>query len=335
MKPGRLVKRFSLASLGTVAALMAVPSGAGAATQVGETFPGATGSCDTGTALQSSSPGSPPQYAAPSAGVITAWSFHATPIAPILLKLKVAHPAGGNTFTIVGESPPKTPAGGMLSTYTDVRIAVDPGDVIGFYVESASDDAECFRSAPGFGFHFGIDQPPGSTAEYSPSALSSQMSISAVLEPDCDNDVLGDETQDTNISSCRRAAVALTCRGIPATIVGTEGNDVRTGTPGRDVMLGLEGNDILSGLAGNDVICGAKGNDTLKGGKGKDTLLGQKGSDKLKGGGGSDKLSGKKGKDTLNGGAGKDKLKGGGGNDVCIGGKASDSASKCEVEKSI
>ena len=37
----------------------------------------------------------------------------------------------------------------------------------------------------------------------------------------------------------------------------------------------------------------------------------------------------------VQGGGGKDKLKGGGGRDVCIGGKANDSASKCEVEKSI
>jgi Ca2+-binding RTX toxin-like protein len=126
-----------------------------------------------------------------------------------------------------------------------------------------------------------------------------------------------------------------TCRGLTATIVGTAGNDVLTGTPGRDVILGLEGNDALTGLGGNDVICGATGNDTLKGGKGKDTLLGQKGNDKLKGGAGNDKLSGKKGKDTLMGGGGNDKLKGGGGRDVGIGGKAHDSASKCEVEKSI
>jgi Ca2+-binding RTX toxin-like protein len=131
------------------------------------------------------------------------------------------------------------------------------------------------------------------------------------------------------------AAPGGTCKGIQATIVGTNGNDVRNGTSGRDVMLGLEGNDTLSGLAGNDVICGGTGKDNLNGGKGKDTLLGQKGSDKLKGGGGKDKLSGKKGKDNLKGGGGKDTLKGGGSKDVCIGGKANDSASKCEVEKSI
>jgi hypothetical protein len=177
-------------------AALAAPASAGAVAQIGETFPGATGSCDTGTALQSSSPRSPPQYAAPSVGVITSWSFYATPVAPTLLKLKVARPAGGNTFTIVGESPPKNPAGGVLSTYSDVRIPVEPGDVIGFYSESASDDAECFRSAPGFNFHYGIDQPPGSTTEYIPSDIVAQMSLSAVLEPDCDSDGFGDETQD-------------------------------------------------------------------------------------------------------------------------------------------
>ena len=47
-----------------------------------------------------------------------------------------------------------------------------------------------------------------------------------------------------------------TCKGIPATIIGTDGSDVRSGTPGRDVIVGLGGNDKLSGLAGNDLICG-------------------------------------------------------------------------------
>jgi RTX calcium-binding nonapeptide repeat (4 copies) len=99
-----------------------------------------------------------------------------------------------------------------------------------------------------------------------------------------------------------------TCKAKPATIVGTNGNDVRSGTPGRDVMVGQEGNDTLSGFAGKDLICGGPGKDTLKGGRGKDTLLGQKG---------------------------KDALLGGRGNDLCKGGKDKDTASKCKTEKSI
>lgn len=108
---------------------------------------------------------------------------------------------------------------------------------------------------------------------------------------------------------------APTCKGIPATIVGTAGNDFRKGTPRRDVIVGLAGSDRLSGLAGNDLICGGKGNDTLKGGLGNDNLKGQKGNDVLYGQKGNDRLSGNTGRDTLKGGPGKDTLKGGPGED--------------------
>ena len=110
-------------------------------------------------------------------------------------------------------------------------------------------------------------------------------------------------------------AAAPTCKGIRATIVGTDGNDVRKGTARRDVIVGLAGNDRLSGLAGNDLICGGRGSDTLKGGAGNDRLSGQRGNDKLYGQKGDDKLSGNAGRDTLRGGPGKDILKGGAGKD--------------------
>ena len=120
------------------------------------------------------------------------------------------------------------------------------------------------------------------------------------------------------------AATAPSCKGIPATIVGTNGNDVRKGTPGRDVIVGLAGNDKLSGLASNDLICGGSGKDTLKGGKGKDRLYGQKGEDTLKGGKGKDRLYGQKGEDTLKGAAGKDRLYGQKGKDTLKGGAGKD-----------
>jgi hypothetical protein len=103
-------------------------------------------------------------------------------------------------------------------------------------------------------------------------------------------------------------APGATCKGKPATIIGTSGDNLLTGTNGPDVIAALGGNDKASGLAGNDLICGGAGKDTLKGGPGADSLLGQ---------------------------AGKDKLKGGGAKDICKGGKGNDSAAKCEVEKSI
>jgi glucose/arabinose dehydrogenase len=111
-------------------------------------------------------------------------------------------------------------------------------------------------------------------------------------------------------------AAAPTCKGIQATIVGTEGNDVRRGTSRRDVIVGLAGDDILSGLAGNDLICGGKGNDTLRGRARHDQLIGQKGNDKLYGQKGNDKLTGKVGRDTLTGGPGKDSHAAGPGRDT-------------------
>ena len=108
--------------------------------------------------------------------------------------------------------------------------------------------------------------------------------------------IIGSLATQPGVSS-QTPAVPPTCKGKPATIVGTNGNDVRNGTPGRDVIVGLGGNDKLSGRAGNDLICGSSGKDTLKGDKGKDKLYGGAGRDTLKGGPGRDKLRGGAGRD--------------------------------------
>ncbi len=110
--------------------------------------------------------------------------------------------------------------------------------------------------------------------------------------------VTGDVGEKLRVTDTRPAPAPLsTCKGKPATIVGTEGNDVRKGTSGKDVMVGLGGNDKLSGLGGNDVICGGSGKDALNGGKGNDKLYGEAGKDTLKGGPSNDKLKGGAGKD--------------------------------------
>jgi hypothetical protein len=174
---------------------LGAPSSAGAAAQIGTTFPGPNLSCGAATVVQSTSPGG--SYAAPSAGVITSWSFHAGTTAPTLLKFKMARPAGVNTFTIVGESPPKTPAAGVLNTYTDVRIPVLAGDVIGYYTEVGPSFTGCGKADAGFAFHdHDGDVAPGTTDSYGPSSPSFQLDFSAVLEPDADNDGFGDESQD-------------------------------------------------------------------------------------------------------------------------------------------
>jgi hypothetical protein len=124
------------------------------------------------------------------------------------------------------------------------------------------------------------------------------------------------------------AAVAQVgaCNGEPATIIGTEGDDVLTGTNGRDVIAGLGGNDVINGLKGNDVICGDDGNDTINASFGEDLVFG---------GRGDDTLNGDKGEDQLFGGLGTDVLNGGVGTDICDGGIGQDTATACESTDNV
>jgi hypothetical protein len=312
-KLGRTIPAAALVAT----ALIAAPSGAGAATIIGETFTPTDGVVFCGanrTRLQTESPGG--QYSAATDGVITQWSFQAG-ATPSPMNLKVARPVSGITYTVIGESTPLvTPVANILNSYF-TRIPVKAGDIIGNYTQNQT---LCARPQAGYTLRFlGGDVKPPTQTDFTSVANGVQLDLSALLERDCDNDGLGDETQDPDLSSCAPGTTPtgpitgpggapVTCKGLNATIAGTGGNDVRTGTPGRDVIAGLGGSDTLSGIAGNDVICGGAGKDLLKGGKGKDTLLGQKG------------------KDALNGGPSRD---------LCKGGKGTDTASKCEVEKSI
>ena len=223
----------------------------------------------------------------------------------VSIRIRVVRRFDADQFTVVSSSGLEPiPAG--AGTYTfPAQLPIRSGDQVG---GEAEEDLEIVWGVDVMGAQLltYVPSPPdgGMTPAPDTAGEESELTLNVDVEPDCDDDGLGDETQDTNISSCSPP----TCKGKPATILGTEGGDVRNGTSGKDVIVGLGGNDKLSGLSGNDVICGGAGKDTLNGGKGKDTLLGQ---------------------------AGKDKLKGGGGADLCKGGKGTDTASKCEVEKSI
>ena len=103
-------------------------------------------------------------------------------------------------------------------------------------------------------------------------------------------------------------AAKATCRGLEATIVGTNASETIHGTAGRDVIVAKEGDDWVFGEAGNDVICGGPGADHLIGARGDDRLFGNRGRDILKGGRGFDRLNGGKGADAC--------YKGPGGGDV-------------------
>jgi SpoIID/LytB domain protein len=119
-------------------------------------------------------------------------------------------------------------------------------------------------------------------------------------------------------------AIAATCLGSEATILGTDGPDDLTGTPGPDVIIAGGGADRVAGLGGNDLICSGAGDDTVFGGAGSDRLIGGLGDDAVNGQAGADLLVGGQGDDLLQGGAGSDRLFGEAGADRLLGGSEDD-----------
>jgi len=102
------------------------------------------------------------------------------------------------------------------------------------------------------------------------------------------------------------------CLGVPATIVGTSGNDVIHGTAGPDVVYAGRGDDVIDSRGGDDIVCGAHGNDTIDAGGDRD---------RVDGGYANDVVRGKQGNDWLDGGSGSDTLDGGTGTDSCRNGE--------------
>jgi Ca2+-binding RTX toxin-like protein len=125
-------------------------------------------------------------------------------------------------------------------------------------------------------------------------------------------------------------AAPPTCNGVPATIVGTTGNDSVVGTNRRDVIVTLGGNDKIRSLGGPDIVCAGGGNDRVSAGTGTDDVSGGPGRDRLRGGGGPDVLNGEAGNDILEGDQGPDQLIGGSGRDTDRDGAEEDSVSGCE-----
>ena len=108
--------------------------------------------------------------------------------------------------------PSKIPALGATSLYGRADLGA-AGDVIGFYTGPGS-PGQCGKNeAPSFTAHAfqpGDHSPGSPPVAYSPIPVF-QLSISAILEPDADNDGFGDETQD----ACPTGAATQTTASRP------------------------------------------------------------------------------------------------------------------------
>jgi hypothetical protein len=202
------MRPFSLASLVAVAALIATSGSAGAATKLGQTAPApATFTCGGPSAfLQKTVASGTPSYRVPAGGgVITSWSTQAVASdgKDAELKLFTATSTPGS-YVVVGQDGPHMLTSGTLNTFP-VRIPVRGGEILGLYY-SVADTACEFEGVAGDATTFkqGTNPSPplGSTYTTDFTDANFRVNVSALLEPDCDKDGLGDETQDTNLSTC-------------------------------------------------------------------------------------------------------------------------------------
>jgi hypothetical protein len=219
----RRVRRSALALLAAVSAALIGAGSAGAATEIGTTFDPGTSFCGN-LLLQSVSPPTD-TYAAPSAGVVTSWSYQASSV-PVQLQLKIGRAAGTNQFTIVGESAVETASSSGPNTF-QTRIPVQAGDLIG--LRPVSTGPPCIRGmSPGYSYSayvMGNDLSPGTTATFNPPNPNVQMDVAANLEPDADTDGFGDETQDR-------------CLGVPGPMEGCPSNTFTFGKLKRNAHKG-------------------------------------------------------------------------------------------------
>ena len=107
-----------------------------------------------------------------------------------------------------------------------------------------------------------------------------------------------------------------------ATILGTNGSDLRTGGSGPDEIFGWPADGDENTDTGNDTLRGADGNDTIFGGGGRDRL-GRFGNDM------------EEGNDSISGGSGTDEIDGGNGNDTLLAGASDDFLLSAEFGDSI
>jgi IPT/TIG domain/PASTA domain len=176
------MKRFSLV-MGLYLVMGAiVVSGTQAATStvVGQLF-APDSACTAGDTFLQSGVSSGNSYVIPVAGVITFWSFQdgASPVTN--LKLKVGRPAGGSTYTIVGESSAGTQTPNAVNTYP-ASIPVQAGDIIGIYEDGGG---LCVSTSGMTGVDIAkyvtTDAAPGSTMSYA-SVGTARLPVSATVE---------------------------------------------------------------------------------------------------------------------------------------------------------
>jgi hypothetical protein len=194
-----------------VVGAVALPASASAGVTIGATGGNGTAECppDFTWAQDSTAVGSPSYIVPPSGGVITSWSHDRGPaLATAQLRLKVFRKTASNTYLTVGQSDFETLAAAGVNTFA-TRVEVEDGDILGFRLTAAPISCRRSGSTGDVAVASGPGQPDppiGSSVSFG-TVGAFLLNFAATVEPDCDHDGFGDESQDTDLSACRPPAV--------------------------------------------------------------------------------------------------------------------------------
>jgi hypothetical protein len=193
--------RKSAALLATGLALV-LPSAAQASQTIGQTgSPLVT--CTADEAYIQTTLAAGPSYSPSAYGVITSWSALASADPSQTVRLIVLRQDSSTQFSIVArDSIIRTlTSPTALNTFTGTRVPIEPSQRIGVYLPVSSQFSCEFGTGDtdgaGYSAPFGVGEPPDNTPfDYSGTDNNRLVNAQAVVEPDVDRDVFGDETQD-------------------------------------------------------------------------------------------------------------------------------------------
>lgn len=199
--------RWSLAiGAAALSAALLAPSGALAATEVGDDCGATLDEGVTGTYTtvpeQKAANASPLPIAAPAAGIVTSWRLKSLSGQAVAVRLGVFRLVGPGKFLVPGASGQETAVFGVNSFRT--RIPVQAGDRFGlmpvgpsFFSCVTGNDEDVTWSYKG-------NVEVGSSYQFA-AGVQVRVPVVAVIEPDIDGDGYGDESQD----GCPRSAASI------------------------------------------------------------------------------------------------------------------------------
>jgi hypothetical protein len=197
-----------------LALAVALPGSASAAEVIGQTSL-QTSDCGVDHSFVQTELAAVPDYSPSSHGLITSWSVPASDTANKIVELLVLRPdpsAGPNNFVTTQKDGPRTlTQPSELNVFTGIHIPIEPDERLGLFLPGgqAMGLAPCVFMSGQAGDRvratppLGGEPTLGASVDYSiANAAGNRLNVSAVVEPDCDADGFGDETQDQDTSSC-------------------------------------------------------------------------------------------------------------------------------------